>query len=100
MSTQIERLMKLMKALPKKDIPIGYKYFKERDFLMLKELVDSAIIKINNNLNSENPKEEYLNIDREQLDKLKLELDLYISYTELEEDLILEEDDCENEILY
>lgn len=100
MSKPVERMKSLMCNLPKKDTSLGYKFLENRDFDQLKELVDSAIYKIKKNLRSDNPKEEYLNINMTELSKLKSEVDTYtvqlnISYNE--EENIKDEDNYEIE---
>ena len=76
-----------MDSLPERDIPLGNRFLSDRNFESLKELVDSAIYKIKKNLRTDNPREEYLKIDLEDLSKLKLEVDLYLSTIELSEDI-------------
>lgn len=90
MSTSVERINLLLSHLPDKDIKLGNKLLQERNFEGLEELVDSAICKIKKNLISTNPKEEYLKIDFEELNKLKLEIDNYITYLEPPESGIYE----------
>ena len=86
MSTPVERMKVLMNALPEKDISLGYKFLNSRDFDSLKELVDSAIYKVKRNLfRSMNPKEEYLKINLEDLNRLKSEVDTYVVQLELSE---------------
>ena len=82
MSNQ-NKIKELIKTLPNRDIPIGERLLKERDFDSLKELVDSAIYRINKNLSSDNPKQEYLDVDMEQLTLLKSEVDAYILILDL-----------------
>jgi hypothetical protein len=43
--TPTERIKSLLSALPKCDVPLGLKLFNTRQFIPLKELVDSDIIK-------------------------------------------------------
>lgn len=92
MSKPIERIESLMTSLPEKDVPLGFKFLKERNFDSLKELIDSAIYKINKNLNSTSPREEYLKIDRENLSTLKSEVDTYMIQIGVPEEPIYEED--------
>lgn len=87
MNTPIERIKVLIDSLPKKDIPLGYKFLSERNFESLKELVDSAIYKIEKNLKTDNPKEEYLKINLDNLDVLKAEVDLYLAMLDPYEDM-------------
>ena len=82
-----------MDSLPERDIPLGNKFLSDRNFESLKELVDSAIYKIKKNLRTNNPREEYLKIDLEDLSKLKLEVDLYLSMIELSEDIFRDDNE-------
>ena len=82
-----------MDSLPERDIPLGNRFLSDRNFESLKELVDSAIYKIKKNLRTDNPREEYLKIDLEDLSKLKLEVDLYLSMIELNEDIFRDDNE-------
>ena len=101
MSEPVERMKALMDSLPERDIPLGYKFLNKRDFDSLKELVDSAIYKVKKNLKSDNPREEYMKVNLEDLNMLKSEVDMYIIQLEIPEDDIYDEnldfDDCEIE---
>ena len=82
-----------MDSLPERDIPLGNRFLSDRNFESLKELVDSAIDKIKKNLRTDNPREEYLKIDLEDLSKLKLEVDLYLSMIELREGIFRDDNE-------
>ena len=101
MSEPVERMKALMDSLPERDIPLGHKFLNERNFDSLKELVDSAIYKVKKNLKSDNPREEYMKINLEDLNMLKSEVDMYIIQLEIPEDGMYDEDldfdDCEIE---
>ena len=101
MSEPVERMKALMDSLPEKDIPLGYKFLNERDFDSLKELIDSAIYKVKKSLKSDNPKDEYMKVNLEDLNMLKSEVDMYIIQLEIPEDGMYDEDldfdDCEIE---
>lgn len=88
----IERMRKLLGSLPKSDITLGEQFIQSRDFESLKDLVDSAIYKVRKNIKSENPKQEYLDVDLTELSNLKAEVDVYLTQLEVpsnewEEDL-------------
>lgn len=85
MGSPIKIIEELIPFLPKKDIDLGHKFLKNRDFESLKMLVDSALIKVRNGLRKANPKEEYLSIDIDNLQTLKAEIDTYYSMLELPE---------------
>ena len=99
MSEPVKRMKALMCSLPERDIPLGHKFLNERSFDSLKELVDSAIYKVKKSLKSDNPKEEYLKVNLENLSRLKSEVDMYIVQWEIPEDDMYNEDfdDCEIE---
>ena len=99
MSEPVKRMKALMCSLPERDIPLGHKFLKERDFDSLKELIDSAIYKVRRSLESDNPKEEYLKVNLEDLNRLKSEVDMYIVQWQIPEDDMYNEDfdDCEIE---
>lgn len=99
MSEPVKRMKALMCSLPKRDIPLGHKFLNERSFDSLKELVDSALYKVRRSLKSDNPKEEYLKVNLEDLNRLKSEVDMYIVQWEIPEDDMYNEDfdDCEIE---
>ena len=101
MSKPVERMKALIDSLPERDIPLGHKFLNKRDFDSLKELVDSAIYKVKKNLKSDNPREEYMKVNLEDLNMLKSEVDMYIIQLEIPEDDMYDEnldfDDCEIE---
>ena len=99
MSEPVKRMKALMCSLPERDIPLGHKFLNERSFDSLKELVDSAIYRVKRSLKSDNPKEEYLKVNLEDLSRLKSEVDMYIIQWEIPEDDMYNEDfdDCEIE---
>lgn len=79
----IERMRKLLNSLPKSDITLGEQFIQNRDFESLKDLVDSAIFKTRKNIKSENPKQEYLDVDLTELSNLKAEVDVYLTQLEV-----------------
>jgi hypothetical protein len=79
----IERMRKLLNSLPKSDITLGEQFIQSRDFESLKDLVDSAIFKTRKNIKSENPKQEYLDVDLTELSNLKAEVDVYLTQLEV-----------------
>ena len=88
----IETIRRLIVYLPKRDIQLGYKFLNRRDFDSLKELIDSAIYKVEKNLASENPKDEYINLDLDMMNELQQEVYLYAINLELPDN----EDDYNN----
>jgi len=90
MSKTLKNIKKFINYLPSKDVQIGFKFLEQRDFDKLKELVDSALIRIKRNLRTDNPKQEYLNMDLDSLNILKAEVDIYVFQLNLPE---IEEND-------
>lgn len=93
----VERIRNLTKYLPKGDIALAQRFIDSRDFESLQELVDSAIIKVRKSLRGDNPKEEYLSLDMDELTKLKAEVDCYVEQLTLPNN---EEDNYEWEEYY
>lgn len=90
----IDRIKVLIPSLPEGDIKFAYKFLNNRDFESLQLLVDSSLIRVKNGLNKENPREEYLKADLEEMRKLKLEIDTYCEALGLPEQE--DEDEYEN----
>lgn len=97
MSEPVNRMKALVGSLPERDIPLGYKFLEKRDFGQLKELVDSALYKVKKSQRSENPKEEYLKVNLEDLSRLKSEVDMYIVQLDISSDSDYDNFDCEIE---
>ena len=76
-TTTLSNIKKLVNNLPQKDIMLGHMFLEDRNFEALQALVDSALIKIRRSRSSDNPKEEYKDINLEALDTLKAEIDSY-----------------------
>lgn len=74
---EVDKICELLTSLPYSDYKIGIKLFKERNFIELQYLVDSAIIKIRHNLSLESPKQEYIKISVPQLENLSIKISLY-----------------------
>lgn len=79
----VERIRYLTKFLPKDDVNLANDFINSRDFESLQEIVDSAIIKVKRNLSSNNPKEKYINLDIDELTRLKAEVDAYVEQLQL-----------------
>ena len=93
----VERMRKLLNSLPKSDVPLGEQFIQSRDFESLKDLVDSAIFKTRKNIKSENPKQEYLEVDLTELSNLKAEVDVYLTQLEVPSNENEWEEDIEEE---
>lgn len=82
----VERIKRLTQYLPKDDIALAHTFIDSRDFESLQELVDSDIVKTKRNISSSsNPKEEYLSLDVDEMEKLKTEVDGYLDQLQLPE---------------
>lgn len=84
-TNSLNNIKRLIKSLPTKDIKFAENFIENRDFESLRELVDSAIKRINKSLTSTNPKEEYLNLDMDSLESLLAEVIVYASYLDISE---------------
>lgn len=73
----------LLKHLPRRDQSLGEQFIQNRQFESLQELIDSAIYKTKKNISSDNPRQEYLEVDLDELRRLKSEVDVYVSQLDL-----------------
>lgn len=78
MNKILENIKDLVSSLPEKDVEIARSFIEKRDFESLKELVSSAIIKIQRNLRGDSPREDYLSLDLEKMTSLESEVSLYL----------------------
>lgn len=85
MSKPIDRIKTLIPSLPEGDARLAHKFLNSRDFESLQLLVDSSLVRVKRGLIKENPKEEYLKADLEEMRKLKSEVDTYCEALELPE---------------
>ena len=81
----IDRIKALIPSLPEGDAKLAYKFLNSRDFESFQLLVDSSLVRVKKGLNKENPKEEYLKADLEEMRRLKSEIDTYCEALELPE---------------
>lgn len=81
----VDRIKALIPSLPGGDIRLAHKFLNSRDFESLQLLVDSSLVRVKRGLNKENPKEEYLKADLEEMRRLKSEIDTYCEVIELPE---------------
>lgn len=81
----IDRIKALIPSLPEGDARLAHKFLNSRDFESLQLLVDSSLVRVKKGLNKENPKEEYLKADLEEMRRLKSEIDTYCEALELPE---------------
>ena len=83
MSEPIDRIKALIPSLPEGDAKLAHKFLNSRDFESLQLLVDSSLVRVKKGLSKENPKEEYLKADLEEMRRLKSEIDTYCEALEL-----------------
>lgn len=86
-------IKELIGFLPAKDIKFAEKFISARDFESLKELVDSAIIRVRRSQNSASPKPEYADIDLSKLEELKVQVDAYLLLLGVPEEEVFEDED-------
>lgn len=77
--SDLEYIKENIKCLPLKDVTFAKSFIEKREFNKLQELVDSALYKIDKNLNSENPKPEYKILDIDAIEELSVKIDSYIT---------------------
>lgn len=99
MNDYIDGITFLIKYLPEKDVSLGETFLKTRDFLSLKELVDSALYKLKkqkeeSGLLDDNEAEIYED-NLLGLEELKNNIDSYLRFFQIEEDY---SDSSESEI--
>lgn len=80
MEHPLTTIKKLAKSLPKRDIKIAEKYIIDREFNKLLEIVDSDIYLVQRNKDLNIPKEQYVNINEEELLELRGAIIEYMSY--------------------
>ena len=76
--SELDYIKQNVKHLPLKDAKLADDFIKNRDFIKLQELVDSALYKIAKNLKSENPKEEYKILDIDAIEEWAVKIDSYV----------------------
>jgi hypothetical protein len=84
MST-LEEIKQLLHNLPSKDIRVANNFIEQKDFLSLRDLVDSAEFKVRKNLTGINPKEEYLQINIQKLRELQYRVQEYTKQFDVEQ---------------
>ena len=75
----LDKIKELIPSLPNRDIQLGYDFLNKRDFESLKDLIDSAIYKVEKNIKSDTSKEEYTKVNLDELIELKLEVSVYLN---------------------
>ena len=81
----IDIIKALIPSLPEGDAKLAHKFLNSRDFESLQLLVDSSLVRVKRGLSKENPKEEYLKADLEEMRRLKSEIDTYCEALKLPE---------------
>lgn len=83
----IERIHNRITFLPKRDTELALKLLKDREFIMLDELVDSVIYKLNKTHKTSNDRRQYKDINLGNLRRLKSEIDVYLMQLEFPLDI-------------
>ena len=83
MEQPLNKIKRLSKSLPEKDVKFAEKYIESREFDKLLEIVDSDIYLVQQNESLEHPKEKFVNIDLEELFDLRNAVDEYMSFLEV-----------------
>lgn len=78
MSNPVKKITDLCRFLPKKDQFYADAFIIRRDFTSLRDLVNSAIKKVEKNNNKAIPNEELLNINLDKLRECNVEIDNYL----------------------
>jgi hypothetical protein len=78
MGSPVNKITDLCRFLPKKDQFYADAFIIRRDFTSLRDLVSSAIKKVEKNNNKAVPNEELLNINIEKLRECNVEIDNYL----------------------
>lgn len=85
---QVDRMRSLSSYLPDGDVSLANEFINSRDFESLRDLVESAIIKVKryrSKVALENIpiRKEYLNVDLVELNNLKAEIDVYLAQLDI-----------------
>ena len=83
MEQLLDKIKRLSKSQPEGDIKFAEKYIKSREFDKLLEIVESDIYMVQQNKSLEHPKEKFANINLEELLRLRVAVDEYMSFLEI-----------------
>ena len=75
-----QRIKDNLKCLPPKDFDLCVEFLKKRDFEKLQEIVESCLIMKKRDDYKDTHKEKWINVNREKLEQLTLDVREYISY--------------------
>lgn len=88
----LEDIKKLVESLSERDKSIAKKYIDKRDYVSLKELVDSSIKIYEKNLKKAVPNEELFSLNTEDLMQLKTTVDAFVLIIDPDYDIYGEDD--------
>lgn len=88
----LEDIKKLVESLSERDKSIAKKHIDKRDYVSLKELVDSSIKIYEKNLKKAVPNEELLSLNAEVLMQLKNTVDAFVLIIDPDYDIYGEDD--------
>lgn len=83
MEQPLDKIRRLSKSLPERDIKFAEKYIASREFDKLLEIVESDIYMVQQNELLEHPKEKFANINLKELLELRGAIDEYMSFLEV-----------------
>lgn len=83
MEQSLDKIRRLSKSLPERDIKFAEKYIASREFDKLLEIVESDIYMVQQNELLEHLKEKFANINLEELLELRGAIDEYMSFLEV-----------------
>ena len=83
MEQPLDKIRRLSKSLPERDIKFAEKYIASREFDKLLEIVESDIYMVQQNELLEHSKEKFANINLEELLELRGAIDEYMSFLEV-----------------
>lgn len=93
MSQLYQKIERDIKCLPQRDRELCYKFLSERDFEKLKEIVDSCLYMKRQDDSKEVHKEKWAKVDIDILERLAVNLHVYMSYIDDTEEELEEFDD-------
>ena len=83
MSLLCQKIQENLQCLPPKDKELCEKFFKTRDFESLYSIVKSCLIMKRRDDNKDTHKEKWINVDRDKLEQLTLDIGEYLSYLDI-----------------
>ena len=98
MSNPVKQITDLCKYLPKKDRFYADAFIIRRDFISLRDLINSSMKKVEKNYTKEKPNEELLKVDFDKLRSLLNKVDDYLILLGEDMEMFSEDDDIYEEV--